>query len=318
MDSLGTTYTFQSNASKQIFPENNASNFTVQLPMEMNLTDDYAVAMKEFHYSLAFKGVREKFESVQNYIPLLDQSSSSRQRRMVFGVVDRILEKDKKIANLEQVVEECRTAVRTERNNFYDQRERAEQREQETAIFKNENDQVREKLALVERQNAFCEQSSDELTERVATCEEDKQKERELLRVQRHALSQANQALVDERRETEFWKNAYVSFTQDLFKETSSVSNTTDVPRYIYVYCDIVKKRCLGDTYAHFLHVSRVPPIRVSGDTAVDVVNTPTYIRLERQNFSQIEIALRDERGRQIEFEKDAIVIVTLHFKRIQ
>lgn len=81
----------------------------------------------------------------------------------------------------------------------------------------------------------------------------------------------------------------------------------------IYVYCPLVEPQIVGD--------SRVPLVRI-----VPIDGTPGhviskefqpihYIKLQRRQFQEIEIMLRDDTGKPIHFERGKVVI-TLHFRR--
>ena len=433
MDSLGMTYTLQSNASLQMFPNNNAANFIVQLPMEMNLSDDYAVAIMEINYSLAFKGVREKFNNeatrkersplltplVEAYalnkaeqeskqksiqfvnIPVSEISEELKEREEGMRLPDRrpgerpFIMADPTFENRGLIALNVANGVKQTyvASSYYklvkreveradraaaQAREEAQQAQREAILeiadaediraaadsaldeVERRSEEVERKSHDVERRNIeynareaedenkriavqdefrdkvrdLTEKYEDEIKEAEQICNEkieneqgktrackrkrehDEEQYEDLIRVQRNAIANAFTTLDEEKRNTDFWRSSYISLTQEMLGNTMN-HNNEDIPRYLYVYCDIVKKRCLGDTYAHFLHVVRVPPIRISGDTALDRINNPMYNRLARHNFNQIEIALRDERGRKVEYERGAIVIVTLHFKKI-
>ena len=313
MDSLGITYTLQSNASKQMFPNNNASQFIVQLPMEMNLTDDYAVALLEIHFSLAFKGVREKFNTSNNRVP---------RSPFLGGIISTHM--------LTSAAKELQRPLSIDRSRLLDETYMSSLTPEQLRILEREFNQlpsselpVTDEQQIAQVKANIADKLNENQTKRGVEAvtmahssggshlkaEEAMQKHQHLIRAQQERIA-------EESRNAEFWRKSYMSFTQEMSKGAMNV-NTAGIPRYLYVYCDVVKKRCLGDTYAHFLHVVRVPPIRVSGDTAMDRIHSPMYNRLERNTFNQIEIALRDERGQEVHFEDGAIVIVTLHFKRI-
>lgn len=83
--------------------------------------------------------------------------------------------------------------------------------------------------------------------------------------------------------------------------------------RALYVYCDIVSPRFVGDAY--------VPLLRVVGDNGHRGRNVcqsfvrPQYVPIVRNTFHDIEIDIRDDTGKQIPFIGGRVV-VTLHFRR--
>ena len=354
MDSLGIPYTLQSNASKKLFPNNKASHFFVKLPAEMELTPDYAVAMTEFHFSLMFDGVREKYEIVEparykraapitnqddEFIgplpaknPFLQGSVGSIDPQRLIPqkdinvkpscVSDATRVRNTVVDDFTEVLDSCKAAILDLQSNSKKEKDQSRadleasfhERQKISRDLKACQDVKRDEIKKYQEKLQTQVNANKFLADNLKGCNEQNEdevnKNHELLRVQRNALE-------DERKNSEFWRNSYVSFTQQVLQNSVSV-NTPNVPRYLYIYCDIVKKRCLGDTFANYLHVSRVPPIRIAGDTAVDRPHKPTYCRLAQHRFDQIEIVIRDERGKDVLFEDDAISIISLHFKRIR
>ena len=331
MDSLGMTYTLQSNASKKLFPENNASRFKVKLPMELHLTEDYAVALKEIHFPLSFKGVKGKYDSTR-------QKRAMQKTGIDIEAKKRKIEEDLRILpnpsadfpdptfnnngliSVDMGGEKRVTYVQ----DSYFKLIRDAYRSAESDVEKSEKTvaEVTEKCKVdaVGKAN-MCNAKIEKEQEKTRACENKKEEEvnqlRELLRVQRSTIAEAASSLAEEKKNSEFWRNSYISFTQQVDQITNK-ANGANIPRYLYIYSDLVEMRFLGDTYANFLHVSRVPPISMSGDTAVDRINTPQYARLENHHFDTIEIAIKDERGDEVHFEDGTVVIITLHFTRIR
>ena len=81
----------------------------------------------------------------------------------------------------------------------------------------------------------------------------------------------------------------------------------------LYVYCDIIESRVVGDKMAQLL---RVVPV-TGEDSKIMSHNYENihYIPLLRKEFSSIEIDIRDNRGKPVPFESGTLN-VTLHFRR--
>src|SRR5438874_1179325 len=68
MEEFGFSYTLQSNASLNYYPDNNASRFRVQLPARMDKFDNnWVVGLSEIHFPLSFTGVSNVKNNVVNH-----------------------------------------------------------------------------------------------------------------------------------------------------------------------------------------------------------------------------------------------------------
>ena len=82
----------------------------------------------------------------------------------------------------------------------------------------------------------------------------------------------------------------------------------------IYVYCDLIERQQVGDSYVQLL---RTLPTRsgVRGDLITETFDNIHYSGVERGSLEMVEIHLVDHLGINIPFRRD-IVTVKLHFKR--
>lgn len=82
----------------------------------------------------------------------------------------------------------------------------------------------------------------------------------------------------------------------------------------VYIYCDLVSSRPVGDILAPLL---RIIPLR--NDTYSDVnhyiFEKPHYIPVSRQTFNTVEMLLTSDSGDEVPFIS-GVTIVTLHFRR--
>ena len=81
----------------------------------------------------------------------------------------------------------------------------------------------------------------------------------------------------------------------------------------IYVYCDLIERQQVGDSYVQLL---RTLPTRsgVQGDLITETFDNIHYGSVERGSFEMVEIHLVDHLGINIPFRR-GIVTVKLHFK---
>lgn len=113
--------------------------------------------------------------------------------------------------------------------------------------------------------------------------------------------------------ERDYWKNNFIGLSYSAFSNTRE-KNETHIPKYLYIYCDIVEKRHVGDSFSPLLRVVRVPPIRMNGDTATVTFDNPHFMNLSKRSFDCIEIYITDEKGKLVSFDKGK-VILTLQFQ---
>ena len=81
----------------------------------------------------------------------------------------------------------------------------------------------------------------------------------------------------------------------------------------LYVYCDLVEPRVVGDKMAPLLR--SVPVLHRDGNTINEIFENVHYVPVSRTTFDTIEIDIRDSTGESIPFEGGTLK-VTLHFRR--
>lgn len=87
-------------------------------------------------------------------------------------------------------------------------------------------------------------------------------------------------------------------------------------PAHMYVYTDIIHPQMVGDIVAPLLRIVNLNPAQHAfGSYGAHVFYSPHYIPLQKQNFDQLEIDLRDSTGDLIPFSFGR-VNVKLHFRR--
>ena len=81
----------------------------------------------------------------------------------------------------------------------------------------------------------------------------------------------------------------------------------------IYVYCDLIEPRVVGDKMAQLLRV--VPVEGGSGQMVTRIYENVHYTPLQRKSFETVEIDIRESLGVKVPFERGTLN-VTLHFRR--
>lgn len=81
----------------------------------------------------------------------------------------------------------------------------------------------------------------------------------------------------------------------------------------VYLYCDIVTPRPVGDFMVPLLRT--LPAERLKNRDVHIVYEKPHYIPLIRPQFNSLEILITSEKGKEISFD-NGHVIVTLHLRR--
>ena len=81
----------------------------------------------------------------------------------------------------------------------------------------------------------------------------------------------------------------------------------------LYIYCNICREIIVGDSKVDLLRI--VPIQGEHGDYICKTYDSPTYTPLQRKNFNDIKIDIRDDVGEKIPFQSGK-VIVTLHLRK--
>ena len=89
--------------------------------------------------------------------------------------------------------------------------------------------------------------------------------------------------------------------------------NTMKVINSLYVYCDLVESRVVGDTMAPLLRI--IPVSNQIGGTVIKTYENIHYLPLQRKTFQTVEIDIRDHTGKNVPFEYGTLN-VTLHLRR--
>ena len=85
----------------------------------------------------------------------------------------------------------------------------------------------------------------------------------------------------------------------------------------LYVYCDLVEPRTVGDTQVSLLTTLANPSGGSFGDTVVKRFDTIRYFKLGKNRFDTVKIDIVSDYGKHIPFE-DGKVFVELHIRKIK
>ena len=94
---------------------------------------------------------------------------------------------------------------------------------------------------------------------------------------------------------------------------TSAQVVDMDVLHSMYVYCDLVQARIIGDKMTQLLRV--IPVEGNDGDMVTRIYENVHYVPLQSKTFETVEIDIRDSLGQKVPFERGTLN-VTLHFRK--
>ena len=81
----------------------------------------------------------------------------------------------------------------------------------------------------------------------------------------------------------------------------------------LYVYCDLVTNRQVGDVSVPLLRT--VPTLKTSEGLVYKIFEKPHYIPLSRSTFESVEVLIRTGKGEKPHFVGDIDTVVTLHLR---
>jgi hypothetical protein len=347
MDEFGFPYTLQSNASLKLFPNNRCDHFKVQLAKRMQLDENWVVGMSVIHYPLNFINsnnpddsslIKGKYSSdtsspipqnkknekeVIDFMSLESEPQKTEERigrkrskrlvqdfpepplfipaKPLSGVISREITPDGR---------HDVDFLTVEHSDYLDQLQR----------HNIANEELAKTSAHLEKQLSVCENAGNDRVQGVLQdyqnlrqkCEDDSAS-KDLL--YRETLTQKENVIEKQKQMISYWRQNFISLAHLAYKDANQMNHPL-VPKYLYIQCSIVKTQLVGDAFIPHLTVSRVPPIRMNGETWTDRREFPDYYALGCYNFNEIEIDIRDECGRFVSFG-DGVVIITLHFKRV-
>ena len=290
MDEFGFPVTVQSNASMTKFPKNNASSFITHLAKPLTLDEWWALGLTSIDYGLTFKKGKGKRLATDD----IATTASKRVVRAASPDPSRRIS-DLGISEMKRGGGDIHPSVlenlTSEHQKEYDQ-------------WKHENVKLSDSLNS-------CEEGKSAL---VIKYKDDMQR---LLDQHQKLLHSKDQQIQTLKSSSKYWEKNFVSLAGMAYKDANQM-NDPDIPKYLYIYCNVVKMRQICDTYANFLHIAQVPPIRLNGDTGREKFDFPQYMQVGQQYIDHIEINIRDENGKLVNFSEDCVTIVSLHFKKIR
>jgi len=99
-----------------------------------------------------------------------------------------------------------------------------------------------------------------------------------------------------------------------VFYSDEVVNSELNLIHSLYVYLDICKYQLVGDTEAPLLQV--VSTNSVTDNYVEQIFDSPHYVPIARNNLETIEVDIRSDAGKPIQFHSGK-VIVKLHFRKI-
>lgn len=83
--------------------------------------------------------------------------------------------------------------------------------------------------------------------------------------------------------------------------------------RSVFIYCDIVTPRAVGDYMVPLLRT--MPPKKIKRDNVHLIYEKPHYIPVSRSTINTVELFITNDYGKEIIF-REGHTIITLHFRR--
>ena len=99
----------------------------------------------------------------------------------------------------------------------------------------------------------------------------------------------------------------------DATNPNGGVVSDLDPVDSLFVYCDVLEPRVVGDSQVPLLRI--VPVEGGNGELVTRIYENVHYVRLQRKTFQTIEINIRDHAGVNVPFEAGTLN-VTLHFRQ--
>jgi hypothetical protein len=322
MEEFGFPFTIQSDASLNMYPKNNASRFRVQLAQPLNFDERWVVGLAEIHFPLSFG------QTPQTTVVPFDEEKSMFPQSVEYIATPVVRGKRK------HDVTEQKSEASSKRSKRAAEPAKAYKiyesggvviKSMDVEPVDSESDEVQDLLKKHKKEYEQWKKDNLRLLEALDECETGKRQVVEscngqlqkLMNEQIVMLQAKEKQVIHQKSTIQYWKDNFVSLAHLAYRDANQMNNS-EIPKYLYIYCDIVQMRQVGDTYANFLHLARVPPIRINGDTAVDRFDFPRYNKLAKHNFDCIEVVIRNEFGDVVEFQEGGTVIITLHFKCVR
>ena len=111
-----------------------------------------------------------------------------------------------------------------------------------------------------------------------------------------------------------FYSNFFNGSLHTIYSGDNVINvNLNNVINAIYIYSDICEYQMVGDTESPLLQV--VPTMNSTNDYIEKIFNSPHYVPLARNNLETVEIDIRSDLEKPIQFQSGK-VIVKLHFRK--
>ena len=276
--------TIPSTSSTDLYPNNKVSQFTVQLPKEIDLDGSYEVALTEIFYPHSWFN----FE-LQDRIWLYYRNH---------GVSATATLQEGSYPSAKHLIEELMRELALE--------------------FRINKRKVIETIRRVGRGRGT---EADELVVKLGRTEEGVTRTKIDFNLVFNTHTQLIQLKTDSIDSTITFSPRLaqiLGFDTESFREKGLYVGTrlVDMTRInaIYIYCDLVEPRIVGDTLAPLLSVIPAETDKTGKNVWIRYTKLQ-YQPVVKRSFSQLEISLRDETGELVRFRKGK-VIVTLHLRR--
>ena len=279
--------TLPSNSSMEYYPDNTASHYFTKLPQDINLTGDYEVGLSEIQFSNNYLNVKEE-DVWFDYEATVGNTADTKIQKMWVVMPGGLYESNEFfIYHLNQLIS---TLVEKHPPTPSLNDDSASSPNVDSAPTKKhlKKNTKKEKKKVRFYYNKAAKKASVILYEDGSFL----------------TLSPSLQRILGFTSARFEGRGHYASdFIMDLNEDFKSV----------YIYCDLVSARPVGDTMAPLLRI--VPMLNRKKEVVHHIYEKPHYIPMSRFQFNSAEILLTTDKGKTIAFSSGS-TIVTLHFRR--
>ena len=283
--------TLPSNASMIEYPENKTSEYTVKLPCNINLSENFKVGISEIHYAHNFYNVSENNQSLIFY----HENNVVFQLILNIGIYPSI---EQIVKSFNHLVNEC-SFISIEKPLF-------------SFDYSNERVKVNIKQLWIDNLNEYEKLSDINIfTFGKLQCT----KNFEFLKNHKSNRLAITKISLENRLSVQL---GFPLGSNVLKYQISPLPTHIEfgLPNQFFIYCDVIDYQLVGNTYAKIIKIVTVDKNISFGFTSTKSFHPIQYVPLAQKTFDQITIHIKDTEGKFIPFLYGTFII-TLHFTKL-
>ena len=283
--------TLPSNASMIEYPENKTSEYTVKLPCNINLSENFKVGISEIHYAHNFYNVSENNQSLIFY----HENNVVFQLILNIGIYPSI---EQIVKSFNHLVNEC-SFISIEKPLF-------------SFDYSNERVKVNIKQLWIDNLNEYEKLSDINIfTFGKLQCT----KNFEFLKNHKSNRLAITKISLENRLSVQL---GFPLGSNVLKYQISPLPTHIEfgLSNQFFIYCDVIDYQLVGNTYAKIIKIVTVDKNISFGFTSTKSFHPIQYVPLAQKTFDQITIHIKDTEGKFIPFLYGTFII-TLHFTKL-